>query len=194
MKEKLLKPILKGEVSVEEALFKRRSIRNFQSFELSKQQISQLLWAAYGITHEKGLLKTTPSAGATYPLEICYLDKNGIFHYIPEEHSIELIKKGDFRKKLSECAYCQSFIAEASINIIICALYDRTTLVYGEERGSRYVLIEVGHCAQNICLQTVSLGLDSVCVGAFDDQKVKELLMLKGDFVPVYIISIGKIK
>lgn len=193
MREKLLKPILKGEISFEEALFRRRSIRSFQVFELSKQQLSQLLWAAYGITH-RDMLKTVPSAGATYPLEIYYLDKDGIFHYIPEEHSIELIKKGDFRKKLSEYAYCQIFIAEASINIIICALYDRTTLVYGKERGYKYVLIEVGHCAQNICLQAVTLGLESVCVGAFDEQKVKELLMINEDLMPIYIVTIGKRK
>ncbi len=193
MREKLPQPVLEGNMSLEEVLFKRRSVRKFQQYDLSKQQISQLLWAGYGVTDKHNMFKTTPSAGATYPLEIYYLDKTGIFHYIPEDNSAVTIKEGDLRKELVKSAFQQEFISEASINIIICALYERTTLFYGE-RGYKYVLIEVGHCAQNICLQAVSLGLDSVCVGAFDENEVKKLLMLEGDLEPVYIVSIGKKK
>jgi len=190
MKEYLPKPVFKSKVSVEECLLKRRSVRSFKHKKLTLQEISQLLWSAYGVTEQKNLFKTTPSAGATYPLEIYYLTENGIYHYLPEEHAVELVKQGDLRKELVSSVLEQEFVFNASINIIICAVYERTTLYYGN-RGVRYVHFEIGHCAQNLCLQAISLGLDSVCIGAFDDKKLKSLLSVSVDIEPLYIISIG---
>lgn len=193
MRHKLPLPRYTSEVSVEEAIYKRRSVRKFTHVQLSMQEIAQLLWSAYGITEKTNMLKTTPSAGATYPLEIYYLNHEGIYHYIPEEHSIEVIKNGNFINKLTDACLGQSFVSEASVNIIICAVYERTTLYYGE-RGYRYVYLEAGHSAQNVCLQAVALGLSSVCIGAFDDKNVKSILSLPSGVEPLYIISIGKKK
>lgn len=190
-KIKLPPPNLKDVGSLEDIINKRRSTRSFKPYKISLQEISQLLWAAYGISDKKNYLRTTPSAGATYPLEIYFLIEGGVFHYLPLEHSIELIIKGDLRKELARFSLEQNFISEASIDILICAVYERTTLFYGE-RGYRYVFIEVGHCAQNISLQAISLGLDSVCVGAFNDEKLKQLLQLPKDINPVYIVAVGK--
>ncbi len=190
MKEYLPQPVFQSKVSIEECLLKRRSIRSFKYRKLTLQEISQLLWAAYGVTEQKNMFKTTPSAGATYPLEIYYLIEDGIYHYLPEEHAVELVKKGDFRKELVSSVLFQEFVFDASINIIICAVYERTTLYYGN-RGVRYVHFEVGHCAQNVCLQAISLGLDSVCIGAFDDKKLKSLLSAIGSVEPLYVISVG---
>lgn len=190
-KIKLPPPNLKDVGSLEDIINKRRSTRSFKPYKISLQEISQLLWAAYGISDKKNYLRTTPSAGATYPLEIYFLIEGGVFHYLPLEHSIELIIKDDLRKELARFSLEQNFISEASIDILICAVYERTTLFYGE-RGYRYVFIEVGHCAQNISLQAISLGLDSVCVGAFNDEKLKQLLQLPKDINPVYIVAVGK--
>lgn len=191
MKIKLPEPEYIGKVSLEECLSKRRSVRKFQDFELTEKQISQLLWSAYGVTDKKNFFKTTPSAGATYPLEIYYVSGKGVFHYLPEEHSVVQILQGDFRGKLAEACLNQDFIKEAGISIVICAVYDRTVLYYGE-RGYRYVYMEAGHCAQNICLQAIAVGLSSVCVGAFYDQQVKKILAIKGDEEPIYIVVVGK--
>lgn len=190
MKHKLPVPVYNGKFSLEETILKRRSVRKFVPIQLSLEQISQLLWSAYGVTDENNMFKTVPSAGATYPLEVYYLDSTGIYHYIPEEHSVECIVSGDFRKELVKASLNQNFIYEAAINILICAVYERTTLYYGE-RGYRYVYMEVGHSAQNICLQAVALGLDSVCVGAFVDNEVKKIFRLPKDVEPLYIISVG---
>lgn len=190
---KLPSPNFKSNTSLEEAINKRRSIRSFKPYKISLQEISQLLWAAYGISDKKNGFRTTPSAGATYPLEIYYFTEDGVFHYLIFEHSVRQVIDNDLKKELAKASLGQNFILEAAIDILICAVYERTTLFYGE-RGYRYVLIEVGHCAQNISLQAISLGLDSVCVGAFEDKKVKQLLKLSEDLHPLYIIAIGKKK
>jgi len=193
MKYHLPPPKYKGEISVEEAIYRRRSVRKFVEIEVTEQLLSQLLWSAYGLTSKNDIYKTVPSAGATYPLEIYCLTKEGIYHYLPEEHAVEKLKHGNFLSDLAKACLGQNFVSQASINIVICAVYERTTLYYGE-RGYRYVYMEVGHSAQNVCLQSVALGLASVCVGAFYDNEVKKLLSLPVEVEPLYIISIGKQK
>jgi len=188
MQIKLPEPRLKSTISIEECIFERRSIRNFLNQEIELEKISQILWAAQG---KKGSKKTVPSAGASYPLEIYVIIKEkGIFLYNFQNHLLRLKQKGKFSKNLANAALNQIFIHEAPLNIIICADYQRTCNRYGS-RGKRYVLIEVGHCAQNIHLETVALGLGSVPIGAFEDQSIKEVLKLPNNIEPIYIIPIG---
>ncbi|MBI4974253.1 MAG: SagB/ThcOx family dehydrogenase, partial [Candidatus Omnitrophica bacterium] len=157
----LPKPRLKGSVSVEEAIQKRRSVRSYSPKEISLEDISQLLWACQGITDERMAFRASPSAGALYPLEIYLVKVDGVFHYVNEGHKLELVSNKDARKDLAEAAWGQSPIRDANINIIVCAVYERVTSKYGE-RGIRYTDIEAGHAAQNVFLQAVALGLYSV--------------------------------
>ena len=189
---KLPKPKTKSTFSVEEALNKRRSVRDYKRGPLSLDKVSQLLWAASGI-NQYG--RTFPSAGATYPLETYLVVgeveglEPGTYHYLPSGHSVEKIKGGDVRKELSQAALGQGMIEDAPVNIIIAADYYRTTSHYGE-RGKRYVHMETGHVGQNIHLQAEVLNLGTVMVGAFRDQRVKEALGIKED--PLYIIPLGR--
>ncbi len=91
---------------------------------------------------------------------------------------------------MARAALGQHFLEAAPFDMIICAVYERATLKYGQ-RGIRYTNIEVGHAAQNVHLQAVRLGLDSVPVGAFRDDAVSEVLGLSGNEKPIYIIAIG---
>uniref|UniRef100_A0A7V3ZW15 SagB/ThcOx family dehydrogenase n=1 Tax=candidate division WOR-3 bacterium TaxID=2052148 RepID=A0A7V3ZW15_UNCW3 len=193
-KMKLPKPRYKSDVSVEEALLKRRSVRSYKKSPLTLEEVSQLLWAAYGITADWGG-KTCPSAGATYPLVI-YLAagevkdlKPGVYQYLPEEHSLKLVLAKDVRKELMAAAWEQEYILKAPIDIIIAADYQKTTTHYGE-RGIRYVHMEVGHCGQNIHLQCEALGLGTVVIGAFNDKEVKKILKIKEDVL--YIMPVGR--
>jgi len=188
----LPQPSLKSNVSLEEAIFKRRSHREFLDKDLDLNQIGQILWAGQGITLEKFGIKfrTAPSAGALYPMELYVFSKEGIFHYLPLGHKLIQINDKDLRENLSICAWGQRFISQAPLNIVICAVYSRTTKKYGQ-RGIRYVHMEAGHIAQNIILEATALGLASVCVGAFDDPAVKDLLPIGLDEEPLYIIAIG---
>mgnify|MGYP005834836127 CR=1 FL=1 len=179
-------------VSLEQCIQKRRSIRNFENKELSLQQISNLLWSAQGITDSIRKFRAVPSAGATYPLEIFVAKKDGLFRYIPEGHKLKKEMGEDLRKDIARAALNQMFIADAGVVIVITAVLQRTAWRYGE-RAYRYLNNEVGHCAQNIHLEAVALGLGSVPVGAFDDEKIKKLLKLKKE-EPLYIIPVGYIK
>ena len=187
---RLPRPVEQGEMSVEKAILKRRSIRNFSSKDLSWQAISNLLWAAQGITDARQGLRAAPSAGALYPAEIYLLSKDGLYHYLPAEHKLETMIGKDLRKNLQEAALGQPWVGQAPIDIVICMVYERITGRYGQ-RGRKYADIEVGHIAQNIHLQAVALGLGSVPLGAFSDEEVKNALGLADDCEPVYIIPVG---
>uniref|UniRef100_A0A7C6A9Z0 SagB/ThcOx family dehydrogenase n=1 Tax=candidate division WOR-3 bacterium TaxID=2052148 RepID=A0A7C6A9Z0_UNCW3 len=193
-KVKLPEPKYSSKISVEEALKSRRSVRSYKNEPLTIEEVSQLLWAAQGKTAEWGG-RTAPSAGATYPLDtylVCGRVNGlaaGVYKYDPQEHSIEMIKEKDVRTDLAGAAWGQSFIAKAPITIVLTAIYRRTTARYGE-RGIRYVHMEVGHVGQNIHLQCETMGLGTVMVGAFSDERVKEILGVKAE--PLYIIPVGR--
>ncbi len=191
----LPKPATRGSMSLEEAISKRRSQRSFASGDLSQEQISQLLWSAQGITANKGgfSLRSAPSAGALYPIEVYLLTRGGLFHYIPEGHKLEVLSEADLRKSLALAALGQASVSQAPADIVICAVYSRVAGKYGQ-RASRYVDIEAGHVAENIHLQAVALGLGSVPVGAFNDEDLKRILSLPQEQEPLYIIPVGYIE
>jgi len=182
-------PAKQGRVSVEEALFKRRSVRDFQAKDLDKRQVSQLLWAAQGVTGKAGL-RTAPSAGALYPLEIFALDKTGCYRYLPNEHSLERTASGDLRPKLVTAALGQSSAGKAPLDLVIAGSPEKLAWKY-KGRSERYTLIEAGHAAQNILLQATAMGLGAVPIGAFSDAKVSKLLSLSPGVTPYYIIPVG---
>lgn len=188
--KKLPEPRAESEMSVEEAIERRRSVRSFASQELSEQQISQLLWAAQGITDDSRQYRAAPSAGATYPLEVHLATAEWVGHYQPEEHALEITVSEDVRRALARAALGQRFVAEAPAVIVVSAIPERTTRRYGE-RGIRYVYMEAGHAAQNVHLQAVSLGLGSVPVGAARDDQIREVLGLPDNSMPLYIIPVG---
>ena len=195
---KLPKPETKGKVSLEEAINRRGSVRNYSSKPLTMTQLSQILWAAGGkrVDAATEASRTIPSAGALYPLEIFVLAgkvenlKEGLYQYHHIDHSLGLLKEDDLRKELSRSAWGQDFLAQAPVDLVVVAEPSRTTDVYGE-RGERYMQIEVGHLGQNVSLQAEALGLSTCAVGAFDDDGVSKVLGLKKGLIPLYILPLG---
>ncbi len=194
---KLPEPKYDGSTSVEKALRSRRSIRaGYQDIPVTLSDLSQMLWAAQGITGA-GRMRTAPSAGALYPLEVYVVAGNvtdlqpGIYVYKPEIHSLLRIADGDKRAELSRAALRQPAIKDAPAVIVISAVYERTTIKYGE-RGIRYVHMEAGHAAENVYLQAASLDLGTFVIGAFDDDAVKKAANLTIREQPLYIMPVGK--
>jgi len=192
----LPEPRYDSDVSLEETLLKRRSIRSYTGEGLTLQEVSQLLWAAQGITDPSGK-RTAPSAGALYPLEVYIVVGDvedivkGVYKYEPQQHELVKVLAGEQRKALAKAALDQQSVAQGAIDIVITAIYKRTTGKYGD-RGVRYVHMEAGHAAQNVYLQAVALNLGTVSIGAFYDDQVKEVLNLPEDREPLYIMPVGK--
>ena len=190
-------PRLKGEMSLEEAILKRRSRRDFRDSPLTLGEVSQILWAGQGITDAAGL-RAAPSAGALYPLDLYLVVGKqgvkglgeGVYHYLPQGHSLEPTLQGDVRQTLARLSLERMFIAGAPLSLLITGEYERTTKKYGE-RGVRYVHMEAGHVAQNVYLQAEALGLGTVTMGAFQDEKISEALNLPPSYRPLYLMPIG---
>lgn len=186
-------PRTEGQTSLEATLARRRSIREYLSRSLTQEQIGQLLWAAYGITAvESGYdLRTAPSAGALYPLELYVLTKDGLSHYVAQGHQLRHLKSGDLRPALYRAALEQGSVRQAPAVFVVTALYARTTRKYGRRGAERYVQMEAGHAAQNLLLQATALGLGGVVIGAFEDGAVRNLLELSEKETPLYLIPVG---
>jgi len=192
-------PSQKGSISLEEAITRRRSVRDFTPELISQSQLSQILWATQGISDTRGRHRAVPSAGATYPLEIFVVCGTsgveeidaGIYHYNIDSHSLTLHYEGDIRLELARAALDEESIYEAPVDIVICAVYERTLRRYGA-RGERYVHMEVGHAGQNIYLQATALGLATFAIGAFHDEQVRQVLRLDKQYKPLYIMPVGR--
>ena len=192
----LPQPRFHSQVSLEETLLNRRSVREYDDTPLTLEEVSQLLWATQGLTAEWGG-RTAPSAGALYPLELYLVAGNvsglapGVYRYRPREH--DLVKTGDedLRNPLARAALNQACVQEGAIDIVIAAVYGRTTQKYGE-RGIRYVHMEAGHAAQNLYLQATAMELGMVTVGAFYEEQVREILSLPENEEPLYIVPVGR--
>jgi len=190
-------PRLTGSTSVEEAISKRRSVRQYKDSSLSLSELSQLLWAAQGITDTARSLRTAPSAGALYPLEVYAVVGNvtgiaqGIYKYKCATHELETISLGDARKELAAAALGQGAITQAAVDIVWTAVYERCAKKY-QERAELYVPIEVGHSAENVFLQATALNLGAVVMGAFEENKVQVVLKSPKDERALYIMPIGR--
>ena len=188
-------PSLDGSASLESMLAGRRSVRQYSNRALTIDEISQILWAGQGITNDRGF-RTTPSAGALYPIVLCLVVENvdgladGVWEYSPEEHSIGLVVEGTLLADLSAAALDQSSVTDASAVLVITAYPEITRARYGD-RTMRYVDQEVGCVCQSVYLQCGSLGLGTVAIGAFYDDDVADILTT--DAEPRLIMPIGAI-
>lgn len=182
---------------VEEAIQQRRSIRDYSGEPLTTDQLLLLLHSAYGITEPSYPLRASPSAGALYPLEVYPVVNrveglaSGVYHYRPRDHSLDVLKEGDFRTFLLTATVGQDMVLRAGTVLVITAIFQRTRWRY-QERTYRYVLLEAGHLAQNLYLAATSLGLGACAIGAFFDDQMNELVGVDGkEEAAVYLVSIG---
>jgi SagB-type dehydrogenase family enzyme len=175
----------------------RRSVRDYTGEPLTRAELAQLLWAAQGTTGPGGL-RTAPSAGALYPLEIYVVVgdvarlPSGTYKYDPDRHALEPVADGDRRPALSAAALGQPCVEAGAVVIAFAADYRITTAKYGS-RGVRYVLMEAGHAAQNVYLQAAALGLGTVVVGAFDDREVHKILSMGSSEDPLCLMPVGRV-
>ena len=192
----LPKPVHTGNLSVEEALNLRKSVRDYTKEALLLGEISQLLWAAQGITRRDGK-RTAPSAGALYPLELFVVAGRvhglapGVYRYYPQDHELELVVSGNRLKELAMGALAQKSVQKGAAALVVAGVYSRTSQKYGR-RAKRYVHIETGHAAQNVFLQATSMDISTVVIGAFDDDGVSRTLRMRPHESPLLIMPLGR--
>jgi SagB-type dehydrogenase family enzyme len=194
---KLPPPAKKGGMAVAEALEVRRTVRQFAARPLDLPQVSQLLWGADGINDPRGL-RTSPSAGATYPLDLYLVVGErgvmnlpaGVYHYLVAEQALTLQTPGDLRAPVARASLHQTWMAEAPVMVVITGEYRRCMARYGQ-RGIRYTHMEAGNVSQNLFLTAEALGLGAGIVGAFDDKALAQVLKLPPAHEPLLVMPVG---
>lgn len=185
-------PALKGEYSLEELLWQRRSVRDYQEKTPSWEHIGKLFWAAQGVTNQESGGRTAPSAWGAYPLDVYVIVPNGVYHYLPKEHAVEQVKDHDIRNELAEAGLPQSTVHNSPCVFIFTADLNRL-IPHCEILGDvlRYAHQESGHAAQNLILQAGALGMGGVPIGANIPLKGQQVIGIPPEQKVVYIIATG---
>jgi SagB-type dehydrogenase family enzyme len=197
-----------GTVSVEEALNTRRSVRRYAESPLSLAEISQILWAAYGINYPveggpdflRGGLRTAPSAGARYPLEIYLVARNvdglapGVYWYKSESHELVQVSAEDRWAAVADAAFRQPHFDTAAAALVYSAVFERNTVIYGKRGRERYVCMDLGHSAENVYLEARALKIGTCAIGAFGDLALKKAVNMTRAEEPLYIMPLGRLE
>ena len=177
------------QVSLQAALLSRRSVRSFTSEAVTPEAVSVLLWAAQGITHD-GRLRTAPSAGALYALEMYAALPDTTVRYVPDGHRAQTWASTDLRPALADASGRQDSLVHAPLVVVVTTTWSRLASRYGV-RAARFADMEAGHATQNLLLQAVALRLGAVCVGSFDDGAVADVLDLPDGEEARYLVAVG---
>lgn len=198
-KVELPEPKMNAGPDIWSIIAKRRSVRAYSTDAVSISDLSQLLWAAQGITGVLSgyQLRTAPSAGALYPIETYLLVnrvsgvETGLYHYNVKNHELELLKEGDFSTEVKGGALDQAIAQRAAVVFLWSAIFQRSKWKY-LQRAYRYIFLDAGHIAQNLALAAEALNLGSCQIGAIYDDELNQLLDLDGrNESIIYLSSVG---
>jgi len=186
-----------SDMILHEVLKNRRSVREYQNKHLTKETLSYLLWASTGISRKEGgyEFRTSPSAGALYPIETYLVVNNvkkvdpGVYHYNIQNHYLELLKKEDYAVETAKAALNQRMCVEAPVVFIWTAIFERMKWKYGQ-RAYRYIYLDAGHIAENLALTATSLKLGSCQIGALFDDEVNKIIDVDGTEESVIYMSV----
>lgn len=168
-KIKLVSPEKTGGMPLMEALNKRTSARNISPKKLSNQELSNLLWAAFGINREESGKRTAPTANDSRAMDVYVILENGAYKYSAEDHSLDLVVEKDLRNFAGK----QDFVYTAPVNLVYVADYSK--LKSGSDKEI-YSGAHAGFISENVYLYCTSAGLGTV-VRAYVDKDIlgKEL-------------------
>ena len=173
---KLDKPKFENQTSLYEALKNRKSTRSFADKNLSKQDLSNLLWAAAGINRENGG-RTVPLLG---DIQIYIAMKDGVYLYKPKHNVLKRVLKEDIRSEISP----QEPVKNAAA-VFIMTIDDSSFAPYMKQAMEEahgmdfYYGNQVAYSTQNIYLYAASNNMNAVVIGGFHRKKVDKMLKLK---------------
>lgn len=198
----LPEPQFSDQIKFWDIIKNRKTRRTFGREPLSIMELSLLLFGMSGLSRKfpKFAFRTVPSAGGLFPIEIYPVVNNvsdikkGIYHYDIQNHALEYLKEGDFRKSLSNACYGQRIISKSAVNFIWTAMIERSRNAYSE-RAYRFIYLDCGHIGQNFYLVAEALGLSACVVGAYYDDDINQFLELEeSKEFAIYIGVVGKKK
>jgi SagB-type dehydrogenase family enzyme len=187
---RLPQPTFNSDMSVEKALLERRSVRVYKDQPVTLAEVSQLLWAAQGITETQKGLRTAPSPRGAYLIKVYVLAGQvadlppGMYLYQPKGHELMRVSGGDRKGDLFNAA------GQAAIKAAPLAL-----LLTGAKAGVQnpaWMYLEAGHVSENVYLEAVSLKLGTVAMAGFKVDEVRKALAVDAKEEPIYIMPVGR--
>jgi len=174
-------------------------VREYAPGALTLAEVSQLMWAAQGITGEDGRKRAVPSARAVYPIQVWLvaMDVNGlapgIYRYEPEGHALALVRAGGPREAIVAATPRQAMFERAPA---VVAVVGDSVLAAGKFGGNaaRWLGMEAGFAVQEVYLQATALGLGTVMVGGFQPAPVRAALGLPEGSLPLGLMPVGRRK
>ncbi|HET9243499.1 MAG TPA: SagB/ThcOx family dehydrogenase [Gaiella sp.] len=191
-----------GTASLTAVLRSRRSARTYGEGALQLRELGTLLDAAYGVTGAipgtPQALRSAPSGGALYPLELyvaCQrvegLDR-ALYHYDPLRQGLELLRPLGTSEESGDLTPYPELVAGSAAFVVMTAMFWRSRFKYGP-RAYRFTLLEAGHVAQNLLLAAEALSLAATPVGGFFDRLVDEFVGVDGIYeASLYVLPVGR--
>jgi len=199
-KIRLPSPEFNDTIKFWDVMVRRHSTRSFSKEPLSLMDLSLLLFGMEGLTRifTQFSYRITPSAGGLYPIEVYPIINNveglqkGVYHYNIPEHSLELIKSGDFSSAVGEGCLGQKMAYNSAVNFIFTAIIERSKWKY-LQRCYRYIYLDCGHIGQNFYLVAEALGLGVCTIGAIFDDELNKILDIDGkNETVIYVGVVGR--
>jgi len=191
----LPRPDTLGTVTLERAVARRRSIREYQPGALTLAEVAQLMWVAQGITGRDDRHRAVPSARAVHPLEVRLEARRvdglapGLYRYLPNEHALALVAPGDHKPAVMTAAGQPCIDAAAAV---LCVAGDGALAAskFGAN-AERWLGMEAGFVVQNVYLECTALGLGTVMVGGYDEPKANAAFRLAPGWKTLGLMPIG---
>lgn len=178
--EVLPAPQTTGGMPVMEAMAKRQSSRDVDASSIvTKQELSNVLWAAWGLTHDGK--HTVGTAMNRQELTVYVITATEISRYNPESNTLTVVATGDFRDKAGQ----QEFARTAPVNIAFVVDTEK-------QKSVEYQGYTVGAASQNVYLYCAAAGLKTVVRGMFDHEALPKVLNLGSNERVILVQTIGR--
>lgn len=176
-------------LSMVETLATRHSVRTYSSKELSNQELSNLCWAACGVSRNNDF-RTSPTARNRKEIRLFVFTKKGVYEYQPVENILKEVTKGDHRRLVAGGKnFSQDFVLEAPVSLIM--VMDLEKLGGQDERSMMMGCVDVGNVSENVNLYCQSVGLCTVPRATMDTNGIRSLLGLTDKQIPVMNNPVG---
>lgn len=176
---------------------RRRSIRDFGPAPVTMAQLGELLWAGQTVTGDMPHRRAHPSPGGTHTLTLYVCASRveglepGVYRVAFDDERLEPIAAGDPWPEIKAGATGLRRVNNPALVLAVTTIPQPAQDKYGDFADS-WILMETGHCVQNMTLAAVAAGLGSVTVGQFDLAQMDQLLRVRPGEHSFYLLAVGE--